>query len=254
MVFGLNFSSRKVYIYGTKEENGGERELRKEEDGQTRRKKNNINGSWQLCKTTCWAPNWPWITLALFSFSPFSYIRFTLWASLFQNHFQPRESLQRFLYYATIKKKKKIKRKPEQPRKQGKTATTNNKFLGELLIVFSYFFYFSPFSPSRWVAWRKPHLLPPPISGTRYPAANDGPIMLTNWLEMMFFCSLSPLSLILLSIMHNLNKLAPFPFLWYACLFRFNKTSRPQCLNDSFSFLLLLSKSLPHTIKKVKWQ
>lgn len=26
MVFGLNFSSRKVYIYGTKEENGGERE------------------------------------------------------------------------------------------------------------------------------------------------------------------------------------------------------------------------------------
>jgi hypothetical protein len=59
MVFGLNFSSRKVYIYGTKEENGGERELRKEEDGQTRRKKNNINGSWQLCKTTCWAPNWP---------------------------------------------------------------------------------------------------------------------------------------------------------------------------------------------------
>jgi len=60
MVFGLNFSSRKAHIYGAKEEeNGGRERMRVEEGRRWGGRRRNINGSWQLCKTTCWAPNRP---------------------------------------------------------------------------------------------------------------------------------------------------------------------------------------------------
>lgn len=57
--------------------------------------------------------------------------------------FSPERESPEILILRHDKKEKKIKIKPEQQRKQGKTATTNNKFLGELLIVFSYFFFFT---------------------------------------------------------------------------------------------------------------
>lgn len=71
-------------IYGEEEEEEKKRERVKE--GRRGGRKKNINGSWQLCKTTCWGPNWPWITLALFFFSSLFSSRYGSF-SFFLNHF-----------------------------------------------------------------------------------------------------------------------------------------------------------------------
>lgn len=131
-------------IYGEEEEEGKKRERVKEGRRGGGRKKN-INGSWQLCKTTCWGPNWPWITLALFFFI-FSLFFSSLFSSrygsfsFFLNHFSaPSFSRDSDITPRFTHRKKTCR---EMRKKKG---TTTNKHIP--LGTFDCFFFFHFFRP-----------------------------------------------------------------------------------------------------------